>query len=234
LGLELRDIAVDWPDFTLSADLGVEEGARVAVIGPSGAGKSTLFSVLAGFEAPVRGRVMWCGAEITHLPPHKRPLTIVFQDHNLFPHLTVAQNVGLGRTPSLRLDAADRADIAKVLARVGLGGMEARLPATLSGGQISRVALARALLRNRPLLLLDEAFAALGPALKSEMLTLVEQVAREEGMTVLLITHDPGDARRFASHTMLVADGRVHPPVPTERFFQCPPRAFTDYMGETK
>jgi thiamine transport system ATP-binding protein len=145
--LALTDLTLAQGGFRLHADLRVATGARVALIGPSGAGKTTLLSAIAGFLAPARGRILWNGADITALPPGPRPLSILFQDQNLFPHLTVAQNLGLGLSPALRLSAADRARIGAVLARVGLDGLEARRPAALSGGQQSRVALARALLR---------------------------------------------------------------------------------------
>ncbi|MES1151406.1 MAG: ATP-binding cassette domain-containing protein, partial [Dongia sp.] len=133
----------------------------------------------------------------------------LFQDFNLFPHLTVADNVGLGRSPGLRLTADDRAQVARALDEVGLAGFEARLPGQLSGGERQRVALARSLIRNRPLLLLDEPFAALGPALRAEMLELVDRLRRAQGMTVLLVTHDPNEAARIAARTAFVSAGRV-------------------------
>jgi thiamine transport system ATP-binding protein len=110
-------------------------------------------------------------------------------------------------------------------------GLGARKPGQLSGGQQGRAALARALLRARPLLLLDEPFAALGPALKAEMLALVREVAEETGATVLMVTHDPQDARRFADVTMLVAEGRVDAPRETAALFADPPRALSAYLG---
>lgn len=217
--------------FRLTADFAVPKGATVAVIGPSGAGKSTLVSAIAGFFPPASGRILWDGADIGALPPGKRPLTVLFQDQNLFPHLTVAQNLGLGLSPRLKLTAADRDRIETALARVGLGGFGARRPGELSGGQASRAALARALLRARPMLLLDEPFAALGPGLKAEMLDLVAEVAGETGATVLMVTHDPSDARRIAPLTLLVADGVAHPPQPTEALLDDPPPALATYLG---
>ena len=136
-------------------------GARAAVMGPSGAGKSTLLEALAGF-VPAEGRMEWDGAPLSG-PPGARPVAMLFQDGNLFPHLSVRRNAGLGIRPDGRLGRADRARVDEALGRVGLSGMEDRLPAALSGGQRGRAALARALLMRRPLLLLDEPFAALGP-----------------------------------------------------------------------
>jgi thiamine transport system ATP-binding protein len=230
--LELQDVTITQGAFRLSADFAVAKGARVAVIGPSGAGKSTLLSVIAGFYPAESGRILWDGTDITHIQPGKRPLSILFQDQNLFPHLTVAQNVGLGLRPDLRLSPADHEAVSRALTRTGLQGMEARKPATLSGGQQGRVALARALLRARPLMLLDEPFAALGPALKAEMLDLVAEITDETGATVLMVSHAPEDARRFAPETILVAEGTAHPPHPTTALLDNPPPVLAAYLGQ--
>ena len=228
--LRLEQLDIRQEGFHLTAHWEVPTGAKVAVIGPSGAGKSTLLMALAGF-VPHGGRVMWNGQDMAALTPGDRPLSILFQDQNLFPHLTLAQNLGLGLSPRLQLTAADHARIETTLARVGLGDMGSRKPAQLSGGQLGRAALARALLRARPILLLDEPFAALGPALKAEMLDLVTETANETGATVLMVTHDPADARRFADLTVLVADGVAAAPVPTAALFANPPPALRDYLG---
>lgn len=228
--LRLDKVDIQQDGFRLTADWSVEAGTKLAVIGPSGAGKSTLLMAIAGF-VPHLGRISWNGADLGPLAPGDRPLSILFQDQNLFPHLSLAQNLGLGISPRLRLTKADHARIETTLARVGLGGMAARKPGQLSGGQMGRAALARALLRARPLLLLDEPFAALGPALKAEMLDLVTETATESGATVLMVTHDPADARRFASQTVLVADGQAEAPAPTASLFANPPPALRAYLG---
>lgn len=229
--LRLEGVVLAQGDFRLGADWQVGKGSLVALIGPSGAGKSSLLSAIAGFFPPVAGRILWNGQALDPLPPGARPLTILFQDQNLFPHLTLAQNLGLGLRPDLRLSADQTLRVAAALERVGLAGLDLRKPAQLSGGQIGRAALARALLRAKPLLLLDEPFAALGPALKTEMLDLVAEVAHETEATVLMVTHDPADARRIAGQTVLVADGIAHPPAPTEQLFSDPPPALRAYLG---
>ncbi len=229
--LRLDRVVIEQDGFGLTADWAVPAGARVAIIGPSGAGRSTLLMMLAGFLAPVSGRVTWDGTDLGPLAPGDRPLSMLFQDQNLFPHLTIAQNLGLGLSPSLRLTAAQDRAVDQALGRVGLEGMGARKPAQLSGGQIGRAALARALLRARPLLVLDEPFAALGPALKAEMLDLVMETAAETKATVLMVTHDPSDAKRFADLTVLVAEGVAHAPVPTDEIFANPPDALRAYLG---
>jgi len=229
--LRLEGVEVRLGEFRLTADLTVPKGALCAVIGPSGAGKSTLLNAIAGFLEPEAGRVVWDGTDLTDLSPGQRPVSVIFQDQNLFPHLTVAENVGLGLRPSLRLSPDERARVEAALGRVGLAGLGARRPAALSGGQQSRVALARMLLMARPVVLLDEPFSALGPALKAEMLDLVAELARETGATCLIITHEPGDARRIASHVILVDEGRAAPPVETAELFANPPEALRRYLG---
>jgi thiamine transport system ATP-binding protein len=229
--LRLEGVELAQGNFRLRADWEVEPGARVALIGPSGAGKSSLLSAIAGFFPPVGGSVLWNGKDVGQLPPGARPLTILFQDQNLFPHLTLSQNVALGLRPDLRLSGDQLAQVDRALGRVGLSGLGARKPGQLSGGQIGRAALARALLRSRPLLLLDEPFAALGPALKADMLDLVAEVTAETGSTLLMVTHDPADARRIADQTVLVAEGVAHPPAPTEALFADPPPTLRAYLG---
>lgn len=229
--LTLEGVVIRQGDFQLCADFGVDPGQRIAVIGPSGAGKSTLLSVIAGFDTPTSGRILWQGQDLAALTPGQRPLSILFQDQNLFPHLSVAQNVGLGLRPDLKLSSAEQSAVATALAQTGLDGLGGRMPGTLSGGQQSRVALARALLRARPLMLLDEPFAALGPALKAEMLDLVANIAGQTGATVLMVSHDPGDARRFAPHSILVAGGRAYAPQPTGALLDTPPPELAAYLG---
>lgn len=234
LTLETLKIAMDDGDLAgeLTGNLSLAPGRRVAVLGPSGAGKSTLLDVMAGFRAPQSGKVGWCGTDLTGLAPDKRPISILFQDGNLFPHLTVFRNLLLALNPDgRRASPEDRVRIEGALHRVGLGGMADRKPGTLSGGQQSRAALARVMLQARPIILLDEPFSALGPALKAAMLALVRDVAGSLGALVVMVTHDPGDARSFAEDVVLVADGKVHLPVATAAFFANPPEAYQEYVG---
>jgi thiamine transport system ATP-binding protein len=229
--LKLDRLHLRQGDWSLHADLEVPKGARVALIGPSGAGKSSLLSALAGFFAPVAGRILWDGADLRPLPPGDRPLSILFQDQNLFAHLTIGQNVGLGLSPGLRLTEAQQSQVAQALARVGLGDYAQKKPAQLSGGEQSRAALARVLLRARPLLLLDEPFSALGPALKAQMLALVAEIAEGAGTTVLMVTHDPADALALCPQTIVVAEGKADPPAATARLLDDPPPALARYLG---
>ena len=216
--------------WALWADLSVAPGALVAVIGPSGAGKSTLLSAIGGFE-DVSGAILWNGARIDALSPARRPCATLFQDGNLFPHLSGRRNVALGLRPNLRLSDAEWARVDAALADAGLEDFAGRLPGDLSGGQAARVALARVAVQDRPLLLLDEAFGGLGPALKREMLERTAALAKADGRTLLMITHDPDDAAAICPETILVADGLVHPPAPTGALLADPPPALAAYLG---
>ena len=217
--------------FTLTASLSVPAGEICAVIGPSGSGKSTLLEAVAGFLPVSSGSIRVDGTEIAALPPAERPVTLLFQENNLFPHLDVARNTGLGLRPSLSLTAAEKRAVADALGEVGLGDYGARLPAELSGGQRQRAGLARALLRDKPVLLLDEPFAALGPALRQEMLALIERLVRERSLAVLMITHTPEDARAIAGLTAVCMKGRIDGARKTAKVFADPSPELAAYLG---
>jgi thiamine transport system ATP-binding protein len=226
--LTLEAVSLTRDGFTLAADLAIEAPGLVAVIGPSGGGKSTFLSVIAGFDLPDRGRVLWQGRDLGSDPPGKRPVAVLFQDNNLFPHLDILSNVALGAGARPKPFADIPARAREALSRVGLAGFEERRPGALSGGQQSRAALARVLLTDRPVVLMDEAFSALGPALRAEMLALVRELL--PAALILMVTHDPEDARRWADRTIFVEDGKVHPPVPTAMLFAAPPEALRKYL----
>jgi len=229
--LTFENVLLSQGDFALTVDMTLPKAEIIALIGPSGAGKSTLLSAIAGFFAPTRGRISWNGADLGGTAPGARPVSMLFQDNNLFPHLTAAQNVGLGLRPDLKLSPTQLAEVEAALEQVGLSGFSDRKPGALSGGQQSRVALARVLVADRPLVLLDEPFSALGPALKDEMLDLVKGKLHAAGKTVIMVTHDPADARRIADCAVLVADGVVTAPVSTATLLDNPPPALAAYLG---
>ncbi|WP_367717473.1 thiamine ABC transporter ATP-binding protein [Nitratireductor sp. GISD-1A_MAKvit] len=219
----------------MAFDATIASSDIVAVMGPSGSGKSTLLSLIAGFEEPLSGRILIDDRDVSKLTPHRRPVSMVFQENNLFAHLTVAQNVGLGRSPALKLSAQDRDAISEALARTGLAGKEDRLPRALSGGERQRVALARVLIRKRPVLLMDEPFASLGPALRDEMLDLIAALHAEQKMTILMATHDPRDASRLCKTMIFVADGRVSAVGTTQAFISgSASKAFNRYIGAAR
>lgn len=207
--LEIRDLALDYPGFAARYTLPVPEGALVAVIGPSGGGKTTLLHAIAGFERPSGGTLRWDGLDLLPLKPASRPLSILFQDHNLFPHLSAFDNVALGVRPGLQLTVRERDAVDAALADVGLGGFGPRLPGQMSGGQRQRVALARAMVQDKPLMLLDEPFGALDPGLRREMIVLVDDLRKARGLTVLMTIHTPEEAAGCVDLVAFVTDGKV-------------------------
>jgi len=226
--LETVDYSIN--GFELSVDLKIEKYAKVAIIGPSGAGKSTLLSLISGFIIPKKGKIIIDDEDVTKKKANERNVTSIFQDGNLFPHLSVEQNIGLGIKPNLRLNDEQLERLRRSIDRVGLSGLARRSPGSLSGGQQSRVSLARALVRNHPILLLDEPFSALGPSLKSDMLNLVNEISNEKGITYLFVSHDPQDIKKVCDLSIVVGEGRAFSPVDTEELFKNPPNILRDYL----
>ncbi len=229
--LRLEGAQIVQGNFAMTADMALEQGQKYAVIGPSGAGKSTLLAALCGFIPLAQGRLRWHDADLTDAVPGARPMTMLFQDNNLFPHLTVAQNVGLGIRPDLRLSGQDKAKVEDALGRVGLQDHADKKPGALSGGQQSRAALARVLVQARPWLLLDEPFAALGPALRNEMLDLVQDLVGQTGAGLIMVTHAPEDVRRIADQVIFVAGGVAEAPQPAQALMDNPPPELRAYLG---
>ncbi|CNH83291.1 thiamine ABC transporter ATP-binding protein ThiQ [Yersinia pekkanenii] len=208
--LNLEKITYLYDHLPMRFDLRIQPGERVAILGPSGAGKSTLLSLIAGFLAPASGRMLLNNQDHTTTPPAQRPVSMLFQENNLFSHLSVEQNIGLGLHPGLKLSDKQKLSLQQIAQQVGLAECLRRLPAQLSGGQRQRAALARCLVRSQPILLLDEPFSALDPALRNEMLQLVDQVCSSRQLTLLMVSHNLDDAARIADRTLLVVDGRIY------------------------
>ena len=231
--IRLEDVTFRYEDMQMRFDAAFPKGSFTAVIGPSGGGKSTLLNLIAGFETPEQGRVLIDGADVTALPPDQRPVSMIFQDNNVFAHLDLWQNVALGIAPSLRLDAAEKERVVAALTEVGLGALMLRKPGEVSGGERQRVAVARALVRDRPVLLLDEPFAALGPAMRKDMLELVKAMSQARGLTVVMVTHQPEDALAAASHTAYLENGRIVALRPTAQLFAAEDLpGLRDYLGD--
>jgi thiamine transport system ATP-binding protein len=213
-------------------DLSIVDGEVLSLIGPSGSGKSTLLNLIAGFLDSSGGSILLDDRPIQDLGVAQRPVSFVFQQHNLFPHLDLYTNVALGVDPSLRLQPTQVEAVRAALARLGLEGLERRKPGELSGGQRQRVALARVLVRRRKILLLDEAFAALGPAQRMELIELVKELVREHDMVALLVSHQPADALLASARTAFICEGRVAALGSTTQLLeQGDPPELREYLG---
>jgi thiamine transport system ATP-binding protein len=226
--IRLENVEYVAGDFRARFDADIPQGMFLGILGPSGGGKTTLLSLLAGFAKPQAGHIFICSDDVTDATPAARPVTMLFQEHNLFAHLSAFDNAALGLAPSLKLSPTQMAQVDAALARVGLAGRSAAKPAALSGGERQRVALARALLRDKPVLLLDEPFAGLGPKLRRDMLQLVMDLQAERGLTVILVSHEPDDIKMAASHAAFISGGKMSAIVPMARFFDEPQLA--DYL----
>ena len=207
--LKLIDVTWLYQHLPMRFSLSVRQGEMIAVLGPSGAGKSTLLNLIAGFLQPASGTLTIENRDHTHTPPARRPVSMLFQENNLFTHLTVRQNIALGMNPGMKLNDAQRAKLDTIAVQMGLTDLLDRLPGALSGGQRQRVALARCLVREQPVLLLDEPFSALDPALRQEMLTLVKDVCERQQLTMLMVSHSIEDAARIAPRSVVIAEGRI-------------------------
>ena len=215
---------------TISTNISLEPEKIYAVVGPSGAGKSTFLNLISGFASISSGSIIWNDQEISHLPPAKRSVSILFQDNNLFPHLSVWRNLALAVTHWPKISRDNEEKLKAVMSEVGILGLENRKPSQLSGGQQSRVALARVLLQKNKILLLDEPFSALGPSLKDQVLELIKKIAKNKKLLVLMVTHEPADAKKVASQTLVVKDKKVHPPLSTEKALDPVNGPLADYL----
>ena len=204
--LELRDIGVEYDGkpFLRGVNLAVERGERVSLVGPSGSGKSTLLRVIAGIERPSTGAVIINGEDVTSTPPHLRQVGMVFQDNQLFPHLTVGDNVGYSLRVTRRRDRAEV--VREMLDLVGLAGFTQRAVTSLSGGEQKRVAVARSLAANPTVLLLDEPLTGLDEALHDRLLDDLIALFDRRGTTVVHVTHDMAEARRLSSRVIEISE----------------------------
>ena len=196
-------------EWQLEVDLEAKRGGCIALIGPSGAGKSTLLSLIAGFEQPDQGTIFVGEERIDTQAPARRPVTMMFQENNLFNHLTLYQNIALGCHPGLKLTEEDRELIETAMAATRLGALQSRKPADVSGGERQRAALARCLCQRRPLLLLDEPFTGLDPQLRVEMHELVDELRKTRALTVIIVSHLPHEVARIADSLAFMLGGKI-------------------------
>ncbi len=221
-------------DALVDFDLGVERGEFISLLGPSGCGKTTTLQALAGFVVPTRGRVRLDGQDITHTPPERRGLGIVFQSYALFPHLTVAGNVAFG----LEMRGLPRAErdgrVARMLELVHLGDLASRYPRELSGGQRQRVAIARALVIEPPVLLLDEPLSNLDAKLRESMQFELRRIQRKLGTTTLMVTHDQAEALSISDRVVVMHGGRIQQVDAPHRLYEHPKSRFiSGFVGKT-
>lgn len=203
------NITFNYEQMPMQFMLSVQKGERVAIIGESGAGKSTLLNLIAGFDLPTSGEIWLNNCNHTQTEVASRPVSMLFQDNNLFPHLTVEQNIGLALVPSLKLNAGQKAQVAEIADKMGIAEFLARRADQLSGGQKQRVALARTLLRDKPILLLDEPFSALDPKRREELQQLVAKLCQERNLTLLMVTHQIEESRALFDRILCVENGRI-------------------------
>jgi len=211
VGLEVEGLVVRYGATTAVAgvSLAVAPGEIVALLGPSGCGKSTLLRAVAGLEAPAAGTVRWDGTDITRLPPDRRGFGLMFQDHALFPHRTVGQNVAFGLRMAGRTRADQTAGMTAALARVGLAGFEDRTIDTLSCGEAQRVALALALAPEPRLLMLDEPLGSLDRVLRDELAAELRRVLGDLGLAAVHVTHDQEEAYAVADRIVVMRAGAM-------------------------
>jgi spermidine/putrescine ABC transporter ATP-binding subunit len=214
--------------------LTIDPNEFFALLGPSGCGKTTLLRMLAGFEVASAGRILIDGDDMAGVAPNRRPVNMVFQSYAVFPHMTVAENVGYG----LKVSGTPRAEIGprveEALAMVRLAGFEARKPEQLSGGQRQRVALARALIKRPKVLLLDEPLSALDKKLREEMQLELVRLQHEVGITFVIVTHDQEEALSMADRIAVMDRGRILQIAPPDELYESPNcRMVADFIGTT-
>ena len=232
--LRISDVRRSFGDVTAldGVSLDIRENEFFALLGPSGCGKTTLLRVLAGFESPDSGTVTLAGEDLLALPPHRRPVNLMFQSYALFPHLSVERNVayGLEREGLPKPEIRERVD--DVLRTVGLQDQARRRPNQLSGGQRQRVALARAVVKRPKLLLLDEPLSALDKKVRAEMQLELKRLQHEVGITFVVVTHDQEEAMSMADRIAVLHQGRVQQVDPPVALYRRPANVFVgDFIG---
>jgi len=236
LHLEISNVSKHYRDVTALDDvsLAVEQGAYVVLLGPSGSGKTTLLSVIGGFTVPSTGKVAIAGRDVTDLSPAKRPTTTLFQDYALFPHMSVAGNIGFGLKVRGVGGASRERKVAEALDLVGLAGYGKRGIHEISGGQRQRVGLARALVVEPEILLLDEPLGALDLNLRRQMQDELLSLQRRTGRSFVHVTHDQEEAMALASLVVVMNKGRIEDAGTPKRIYERPMSLFTaTFMGES-
>jgi spermidine/putrescine ABC transporter ATP-binding subunit len=231
--VEVRNVTKRFGDFVAVADvsLNIRKGEFFSLLGPSGCGKTTLLRMIGGFELPTDGDILIGGADVTHLPPYKRPVHMVFQSYALFPHLTVEENVAFGLRYKSEIKD-QKSEIRKALDLVQMAGFVERYPNQLSGGQRQRVALARALVLQPQVLLLDEPLGALDQKLRKEVQVELKNLQRSLGITFIFVTHDQEEALTMSDRIAVMNRGKVEQLDASAQVFEYPKTEFVaEFMG---
>jgi ABC-type Fe3+/spermidine/putrescine transport system ATPase subunit len=239
---EPNDIAVETIDLTKnygpvvalrSINLTIASSQYFVLLGPSGGGKTTLLRLIGGFLRPTAGRIQLHGRDVSDLPPNERPTSMVFQSYALFPHMNVARNVGYGLKLRRMAQADIRDKVNSMLRLVGLVGLDERMPHELSGGQQQRVQLARSLVLDSDILLLDEPLASLDAKLRKDMCLELKHIQEQVGITFLHVTHNQEEAMTIADHIAIIADGNLVEEATPEEIYRNPRARFTaEFIGE--
>ncbi len=213
--------------------LDIRSGEFFALLGPSGCGKTTLLRMLAGFETPDEGRILLGGKDIAQIPPHERPVNMMFQNYALFPHLSVRDNIAFGLRRAGMARPAVNTRVAEMVALVKLEGLEKRKPDQLSGGQKQRVALARSLARRPQVLLLDEPLAALDKKLRESTQLELMELQRRLGLTFIIVTHDQEEAMTVAGRIGVMDSGRLEQVATPRELYEAPrSRWVAEFVGD--
>ncbi len=216
-----------------SIDLTIGGSQYFVLLGPSGGGKTTLLRLIGGFLKPTAGRILLHGQDVSDLPPNERPTSMVFQSYALFPHMNVARNVGYGLKLQRMARAEIRDKVQSMLRLVGLEDLDERMPHELSGGQQQRVQLARSLVLDSDILLLDEPLAALDAKLRKDMCLELKHIQEQVGITFLHVTHNQEEAMTIADHIAIIADGNLVEVATPEDIYRNPQARFTaEFIGE--
>ncbi|MBS9782977.1 MAG: thiamine ABC transporter ATP-binding protein [Pasteurella sp.] len=199
----------DYPQMPMQFNIQIAKGRKVVIVGESGAGKSTLLNLIAGFEQATSGELWLNGENHLMTPVADRPVAMLFQDNNIFAHLTVMQNIGLGLAPTLKLTTEQKQKVIEIAQQMGIDELLDRRCDQLSGGQKQRVALARTLLQHKPILLLDEPFSALDPQRRQELQILVTELCEKHKLTLLMVTHQLDEVQDFFDEVIEIRQGKT-------------------------
>jgi ABC-type Fe3+/spermidine/putrescine transport system ATPase subunit len=234
--VSIKGVGASYGSVRALDDVSLEIGDQefFALLGPSGCGKTTLLRSLAGFETPTEGSVMLAGQDLLAIPAHQRPVNMMFQSYALFPHQTVAGNVGYGPARAGESKQEIARKVAEVLAIVGLTGLEGRRPSQLSGGQRQRVALARAIVNRPRLLLLDEPLSALDRNVRSQMQLELKRLQHEVGIAFVMVTHDQEEALSMSDRVAVMDGGRIQQVAAPEELYARPANRFVaEFIGQS-